>query len=171
MITDAIADLSIGRNTPKHVLIVFVIQCVLILINVFIPMLDRYITKHYVNTILEGPIYLSNEYNYSDMDIKFTNQDGCIKKHIDDKYDCKVELMDKDSVTEQIQQDNINLYFPGKTKQEIEEARGPLSDDPNDSKEKSRDDYKYADSFGLYQPNTDNNDIIYNDRFCKESRS
>lgn len=159
MITDAIADLSkVGRNTPKHVLIVFVIQCVLILINVFIPMLDRYITKHYVNTILEGPIYLSNEYNYTDMDIKFTNQDGCIKKHIDDKYDCKVELMDKDSVTEQIQQDNINLYFPGKTKQEIEEARGPLSDDPNDYKEKSRYDYNYAYSFWFYiNSSTDNN--------------
>tara|TARA_Y100000766_G_C18896504_1_gene601239 strand:- start:952 stop:2475 length:1524 start_codon:yes stop_codon:yes gene_type:complete len=158
LITDTVADMSkVGRNTPKHVLIVFGLQCCLIVFNVIIPMIDRYVTKHYVNTILEGPIYLSNEYNYSDMDVTFTNPDGCVKKHIDDKYNCKVELMDKDNVTENIQQDNLNLYFPGKTKREVAEARGPLSDDPNEYKEKPRYDYNYSYSFWFYINSTTDN--------------
>tara|TARA_Y100000741_G_scaffold356947_1_gene334211 strand:+ start:280 stop:2031 length:1752 start_codon:yes stop_codon:yes gene_type:complete len=151
MVTNTIADTSqVGRNTPKHVLIVFLIQCGLIVLNVFIPIIDRYLTKHYVNTILEGPIYLSNEYNYSDTDIKFIDISGCVKSHIDDEYDCVVKLMDKEDVTNKIQEDNINLYFPGKTKREIDEATGSLSDDPNTYKEKSRYDYNYSYSFWFY---------------------
>jgi len=161
MITNTIADISnTGRNTPKHVLIVFGIQCCLILFNIIIPMIDRYITKHYVNTILDEPIYLSNEYNYSNLDVTFMNPSGCVKEHIDDEFNCKVELMDKDDVTQKIQEDNIHLYFPGKTKREIKEAKGPLSDNPNDYKEKPRYDFNYSYSFWFYiNSSTDNKNI------------
>jgi len=161
MITNTIADISnTGRNTPKHVLIVFGIQCCLILFNIIIPMIDRYITKHYVNTILDEPIYLSNEYNYSNLDVTFMNPSVCVKEHIDDEFNCKVELMDKDDVTQKIQEDNIHLYFPGKTKREIKEAKGPLSDNPNDYKEKPEYDFNYSYSFWFYiNSSTDNKNI------------
>ena len=151
MLTNAIADASeTKRNTPKHVIIVFIIQCLLIGFNVILPMIDRFLSKHLVNTIIKGPIYLSNEYNYSDTDIKFVDITGCVKEHIDDNYDCVVELMWKENVTDKIQQDNIDLYFPGKTRREIAEARGVLSDDLTEYKEKARYDYNYAYSFWFY---------------------
>lgn len=160
MVTNAIADVSATkRNTPKHVIIVFILQLCLISFNVFVPMIDKYLSKHLVNTIIKGPIYLSNEYNYSDTDIKFVDISGCVKEHVSEKYDCKVELMDEDDVTEKIQQDNIDLYFPGKTKLEIEKARGILSDDPNNYKERTRYDYNYAYAFWFYiNSSVDNKD-------------
>ena len=149
MLTNFVADVSnVKRNTPRHVLIVFIIQCILLFVTIIIPIIDGFLAKHLVNTILDGPIYLSNEYNYSDKTVDFVNIDRCTKKHVTDVLKCEVELMTSDEVTDKIQEENIDLYYPGKSSKEIEDA---LIDSPGETyKERPKFDYNYSYSFWFY---------------------
>lgn len=66
LVNDIIASMSNTKtNTKNHVFIVFMIEVALIILNVVIPVVDKWVSKNIGNVLLDKPIYLNIDDNVS----------------------------------------------------------------------------------------------------------